>query len=43
MRAELSSVERLLLHMAPLMGVKAPSLGIESNDAESGDTDINLE
>jgi len=34
MRAELSSVERLLLHMAPLMGVKAPSLGIKSNDAE---------
>ena len=43
MRAELGSVERLLLHMAPLMGVKAPSLRIKSNDAEPGDTDINLE
>ena len=33
-RAELSSVERLLLHMAPLLGFDAPSLGIQSNDAE---------
>ena len=34
-RAELNSAERVLLHMAPLLGVKAPSLSIESNDAES--------
>ena len=42
-RAELSSVQRLLLLMAPLLGVDSPSLGIESNDAESDDTKINLE
>jgi hypothetical protein len=42
-RAELSSAQRLLLHMAPLFGVDAPSLGIESNDADSDDANINLE
>ena len=42
-RAGLSSVERLLLHVAPLLGVDAPSLNFESNDAESDDTNINLE
>jgi len=42
-RADLSSVQRLLLHMAPFLGVKAPSLSVESNDAESDDTNINLE
>ena len=42
-RAELSSVQRLLLHMAPFFGVKAPSLSIESNDARSDNTNINLE
>jgi len=42
-RAELSSVERLLLHMAPLLGFDAPSLSIESNDAETDDTNYNLE
>lgn len=39
-RAELSSVERLLLHMAPLFGFDAPSLSIEANDANAdADTD----
>ena len=42
-RAELSSAQRLLLHMAPIFGVEAPSLSIESNDAESDDANINLE
>jgi hypothetical protein len=42
-RAELSSAQRLLLHMAPLFGVDAPSLSIESNDAEFDDENINLE
>ena len=42
-RAELNSVERLLLHVAPLLGVDAPSLNFESNDAVSDDFNINLE
>jgi len=42
-RAELSSAQRLLLHMAPLFGVKARSLSIESNDAETDNANINLE
>jgi glycerophosphoryl diester phosphodiesterase len=42
-RAELSSSERLLLHMAPLFGIEAPSLSIESNDAEPADENINLD
>jgi glycerophosphoryl diester phosphodiesterase len=47
-RVELSSVQRLLLHMAPLLGVEVPSLSIksndaESNDAEAGDANIELE
>ena len=42
-RAELSSVQRLLLHVAPLLGIDAPSLNLESNDAESDNTNINLE
>jgi len=42
-RAELSSAQRLLLHLAPMLGVKVRSLSIESNDAGDGDTDINLE
>jgi len=35
MRAELSPVERLMLHMAPLLGIESPSLNLESDDAES--------
>jgi glycerophosphoryl diester phosphodiesterase len=42
-RAELSSVQRLLLHIAKLLGVDPPSLNIESNDAEFDDSNINLE
>ena len=42
-RGELSSAQRLLLHMAPLFGVEAPSLSIESNDAESDVANIKLE
>ena len=42
-RAELSSVQRLLLHMAPLLGVDPPSLNFESNDAEADGANINLE
>ena len=42
-RAELSSAERLLLHIAPLLGVKGPSLSIKSNDAGNDDANINLE
>lgn len=34
-RGELSSAQRLLLHIAPLLGVRSPSLNIDSNDAES--------
>lgn len=34
-RAELSVAERLLLHMAPLVGIEAPSLGENSNDADA--------
>ena len=43
MRAELSSAKRLLLHIAPLLGVKGPSLSIKSNDAGNDDANINLE
>jgi len=42
-RAELSAMERLLLHVAPLLGFDAPSLGIQSNDAETDDANNNLE
>ena len=42
-RADLSSVERLLLHMSPLLGFEAPSLRIESNDAKADGTNNNLE
>ncbi|MDX2417971.1 MAG: glycerophosphodiester phosphodiesterase, partial [Xanthomonadales bacterium] len=42
-RAELSSVQRLLLHVAPLMGIESPSLNFKSNDAERDDSNINLE
>jgi len=35
MRAELGSAQRMLLQIAPLLGVDAPSLNIESNDAGS--------
>jgi len=42
-RAELSSAQRLLLHIAPMLGVRVKGLSIESNDAGDGDTDINLE
>jgi glycerophosphoryl diester phosphodiesterase len=42
-RAQLSSAQRLLLHMAPLFGVDPPSLNIESNDADSDEVNINLE
>lgn len=41
-RAELSSVQRLLLHIAPLLGVEAPSLSIETNDAGPDGTDISI-
>ena len=43
MRAKLGSAQRLLLHIAPLLGVDPPSLNIESNDAGSDDVNINLE
>lgn len=42
-RAELSTAQRLLLYVAPLLGVDAPSLNIESNDAAADDSNINLE
>lgn len=42
-RAELSTVERLLLHMAPWLGFEAPALRSETNDAEIDDTNNNLE
>jgi hypothetical protein len=42
-RAGLSSVQRLLLHVAPFLCIKASSLSIESNDAESDNANINLE
>jgi glycerophosphoryl diester phosphodiesterase len=42
-RAELNSAQRLLLYVSPLLGFEAPSLSIESNDAESDDTSVNLE
>jgi glycerophosphoryl diester phosphodiesterase len=42
-RADLSAVERLLLHMSPLLGFEAPSLRIESNDAKADGTNNNLE
>jgi hypothetical protein len=42
-RGELSSAQRLLLHIAPLLGVKSPGLSIKSNDAGSDTQNINLE
>ncbi len=42
-RAELSTAERLLLHMAPWLGIEAPALRSETNDAEIDDTNNNLE
>jgi len=42
-RSELSSTQRLLLQMAPLFGLEAPSLSMESNDAVTDGADINLE
>ena len=39
-RAELSTAERLLLHMAPWLGFEAPALSYESNDAEIEDIKI---
>jgi len=41
-RSELSSAQRLLLHMAPLFGLEAPSLTIESNDAETNGAAIDV-
>jgi len=38
-RAELGSVERLLLQMAPVLGIEAPSLSIESDDADGAHGD----
>ena len=42
-RAELSTAQRLLLHMAPVFGVEAPSLRLESNDAGVDGINSNLE
>ncbi len=42
-RAELRPAQRLLLHMAPLFGIEAPSMSIESNDANTDEANINLE
>jgi glycerophosphoryl diester phosphodiesterase len=42
-RAELSTAQRLLLHMAPVFGVEAPSLRLESNDAGVEGINSNLE
>jgi hypothetical protein len=42
-RGELSSAQRLLLHIAPLLGVKSPGLSIKSNDAGSDTQNINLD
>ena len=42
-RAGLSSVQRLLLHMAPLFGVEAPSLSLQYDDAPASDENINFE
>ena len=41
-RSELSSTQRLLLHMAPLFGLEAPSLGMESNDAGTDSAAIDV-
>ena len=42
-RAELSTAQRLLLHMAPVFGIEMPSLGLESNDADVDGINSNLE
>ena len=42
-RAGLSSVQRLLLHIAPLLGVEARSLSLRSNDAPDDGADTTLE
>jgi glycerophosphoryl diester phosphodiesterase len=41
-RSELSSAQRLLLHMAPLFGLEAPSLSMESNDVGTDSADIDV-
>lgn len=43
MRANLSSVARLLLYVAPLFGLEAPSLSMISNDAKADTSNINFE
>jgi len=42
-RADMNSAQRLLLHLAPMLGIKVKSLMIEPNDEGDADTDINLE